>query len=75
MAFWRSRWRSQAAKIASLDGTTFVLLQHHACICTRAGKVVFEVFQDVVPLPARTFVNRCRQGTTATLHGSQVPSV
>lgn len=36
---------------------------------------MFEVFQDVTPLPARTFVNRCRLGTTATLHGSQVHKV
>lgn len=42
---------------------------------TVIGKVVFEVFQDVTPLPARTFVNRCRPGTTATLQGSQVHKV
>lgn len=36
------------------------------------GKVVFEVFQDMVPLPARAFVNRCRQGSTSTLQHTVV---
>ena len=40
-----------------------------------AGRVVFEVFQDVTPMPVRTFVNRCRAGTSATLQGSQVGSI
>ena len=40
-----------------------------------AGKVVFEVFQDFTPLPARTFVNRCRPGSTSTLLGTQVHKV
>jgi len=40
-----------------------------------AGKVVFEVFQDFTPLPARAFINRCQQGSTSTVQGTVVHKV
>mmetsp|Transcript_3575 Transcript_3575/g.10397 ORF Transcript_3575/g.10397 Transcript_3575/m.10397 type:complete len:305 (+) Transcript_3575:238-1152(+) len=39
------------------------------------GRVVFEVFADVTPLPARAFVNRCRAGSSATVNGTTVHRV
>jgi hypothetical protein len=73
--------------IANLHGSCYMCPMVSSCwagmntaqdCCTlrlNAGRVVFEVFQDVTPIPARTFVNRCRSGTTATLQGSQVGCV
>ncbi len=38
----------------------------------RTGRVVVEVFIDMVPLAARTFVNRCRPGSTGSFQGTSV---
>ena len=42
------------------------------CFTMCVGRVVVEVFIDMVPLAARTFVNRCRPGSTGSFQGTAV---
>lgn len=41
-------------------------------VLVRAGRVIVEVFLDLVPLAARAYLNRCRAGASGSLQGTAV---
>jgi hypothetical protein len=46
-----------------------LLTGFHDCC---SGRLVIEVFEDQVPLAARWFMNRCREGMANSLQGTKV---
>jgi hypothetical protein len=52
------------------DRRIFAFLTEFSDCCS--GRLVIEVFEDQVPLAARWFMNRCREGMADSLQGTKV---